>query len=131
MGVTTAFHGPYNNKKITISETHESPIVMLIPLVFLSIGAIFSGYFFKSTFIGHHSIDFWESSIFFLREIKHDNIPIWFLLITPIIVLMSIPLSFYLYISSPKLLEDFKNTNIPLYNFLLNKWYIDELYEKV
>ena len=29
------------------------------------------------------------------------------------------------------MLEDFKNTNIPLYNFLLNKWYIDELYEKV
>ena len=68
---------------------------------------------------------------YFLREIKHDNIPIWFLLITPIIVLMSIPLSFYLYISKEKLLEDFKNTNIPLYNFLLNKRYIDEFYEKV
>ena len=34
------FHGPYNNKKILINETHESPIVMLLPLVFLSIGAI-------------------------------------------------------------------------------------------
>ena len=55
----------------------------------------------------------------------------WFLLITPILVLISIPISFYLYISSPKILEDFKNTNLPLYNFLLNKWYIDELYEKV
>jgi len=27
--------------------------------------------------------------------------------------------------------EDFKNTNTPLYNFLLNKWYIDEFYDKV
>ena len=34
-------------------------------------------------------------------------------------------------LSLKNLLEDFKNTNKPLYNFLLNKWYIDELYEKV
>ena len=125
------FHGSYNNKKIPLKETHESPVVMLIPLAFLSIGAIFSGYLFKSSFIGHHSNEFWDGSIFFLNEIKHGAIPVWFLLITPILVLISIPISFYLYILSPKILEDFKNTNLPLYNFLLNKWYIDELYEKV
>ena len=125
------FHGPYNNKVIPINETHESPIVMIAPLVFLGIGAVFSGYFFKSTFIGHHSVDFWQNSIFFLNEIKHDAIPLWFLLITPFLVLISIPLSFYMYIYNPKILEDFKNTNLPLYNFLLNKWYIDELYEKL
>ena len=125
------FHGPYNNKVIPINETHESPFVMLAPLIFLGIGAVFSGYFFKSTFIGHHSIDFWQNSIFFLNEIKHDAIPLWFLFTTPFLVLISIPLSFYMYIHNPKILEDFKNTNLPLYNFLLNKWYIDELYEKL
>tara|TARA_B100001248_G_scaffold243539_1_gene211903 strand:- start:2781 stop:4688 length:1908 start_codon:yes stop_codon:yes gene_type:complete len=125
------FHGSYNNKKIPLKETHESPVVMLIPLAFLSIGAIFSGYLFKSSFIGHHSNEFWNGSIFFLNQIKHGAIPVWFLLITPILVLISIPISFYLYILSPKILEDFKNTNLPLYNFLLNKWYIDELYEKI
>ena len=104
---------------------------MLIPLVFLGIGAIFSGYLFKTTFIGHHSNEFWQESIFFLNEIKHETIPLWFLLITPILVIISIPISFYLYILKPKILEDFKNTNMPLYNFLLNKWYIDEFYEKV
>ena len=125
------FHGTYNNKKIQINETHESPLVMLIPLVFLGIGAIFSGYIFKSIFIGNHSNEFWQGSIFFLNEIKHEFIPLWFLLITPILVLISIPISFYLYIKNPKVLENFKDTNKPLYNFLLNKWYIDELYEKV
>ena len=125
------FHGPFKNKKISLNETHESPLVMLIPLMFLGIGAIFSGYLFKSTFIGHHSIDFWKTSIFFLNEIKHDAIPLWFLLTTPLLVLISIPISFYLYVSNPNILEAFKNTNMPLYNFLLNKWYIDELYEKV
>ena len=126
-----AFHGPYNNKKTPLNETHESPLVMLIPLLFLGIGAIFSGYLFKSTFIGHYSNEFWQGSIFFLNEIKHEAIPLWFLLITPILVLISIPISFYLFILNPKILEDFKNTNKPLHNFLLNKWYIDELYEKV
>ena len=125
------FHGPYNNKKILINETHESPIVMLLPLVFLSIGAIFSGYIFKNIFIGHYSIDFWKASIFFLNKISHSSIPLWFLLTTPVIVLISIPISFYLYILNPKILDDFKLTNMPLYNFLLNKWYIDELYEKI
>ena len=125
------FHGSYNNKKISIDDTHESPITMLMPLIFLSVGAIFSGYFFKNTFIGHHSYDFWQSSIFFLNEIQHDSIPLWFLLITPVLVLITIPLSFYLYISNPKALENIKNTNALLYNFLLNKWFIDELYEKI
>ena len=32
-------------------------------------------------------------------------------------------------IFNTKILDDFKNTNLPLYNFLFNKWYIDELYE--
>ncbi len=125
------FHGPYNNKTVSISETHESPIVMLIPLFLLSIGAILAGYIFKEILIGHHSNEFWLSSIFFLNEIKHDHIPTWFLLTTPIIVVISIPLSFYYYISNPKVLESFKKTNEPLYNFLLNKWYIDELYESI
>ena len=104
---------------------------MLIPLLFLGFGAIFSGYLFKSTFIGHHSNEFWHGSIFFLNEIKHEAIPLWFLIITPILVLVSIPISFYLFILNPNILDDFKNTNKPLYNFLLNKWYIDEFYEKV
>ena len=125
------FHGSYNNKKIPINEANESPLVMLTPLLLLSLGAIFSGYLFKDIFIGNYSSNFWEGSIFFLNEIKHEAIPLWFILTTPTLVLIAIPISFYFYISSPKILEDFKNTNMPLYNFLLNKWYIDELYEKV
>ncbi len=125
------FHGSYNNKNIPINETHESPFVMLAPLLLLAIGAIFSGYLFKETFIGHHSNDFWQASIFFLSEIKHDPIPIWFLFLTPTLVVISIPISYYYFIYNTKILDDFKKTNHPLYYFLLNKWYIDELYEKL
>ena len=125
------FHGPYNNKNISLNETHESPLVMLIPLFFLGVGALFAGFIFKETFIGHHSNDFWQTSIFFLNDIKHDHIPIWLFLITPILVVIAIPISFYYFISNTKILEEFKSTNLPLYKFLLNKWYIDELYDSI
>jgi len=125
------FHGSYNNKKVSINETHESSIIMLAPLFFLSIGAIFAGYLFKETFIGHHNNDFWQASIFFLNEVKHDPIPSWFLLLTPILVTVSIPISFYYFVTNTKILEELKNTNLPLYNFLLNKWFIDELYNHI
>ena len=125
------FHGSYNNKKISINETHESPAAILIPLFFLGIGALFAGFTFKEIFIGHHSSDFWQTSILFSNEVKHDHIPLWLLLITPILVVIAIPISFYYFISNTKILEEFKKTNLPLYNFLLNKWYIDELYESI
>ena len=125
------FHGTYKNKIILIKDTHESPIIMLIPLFLLAIGAILSGYIFKDTLIGHDNNKFWQSSIFFLEEIKHEYIPLWFLLLTPFLVVISIPISFYYFVFNTKILQNFKNTNLPLYNFLLNKWYIDELYEKL
>ena len=125
------FHGSYNNKSMPIHETHESPLTMLVPLFLLGIGALFAGFLFKETFIGNHSNDFWQTSIFFINEIKHDHIPLWLLLITPILVTIAIPLSFYYYIFNTKILEEIKNNTLPLYNFLLNKWYIDELYDSL
>ena len=123
------FHGSYNNKKTPIEKTHESPLVMLIPLFFLAVGALLSGFTFKEMFIGNHSSDFWQTSIFFLDEIKHESIPTWFLFLTPAIVIISIPISYYYFLSNTSILKDFKNTNLPLYNFLSNKWYIDEFYD--
>ena len=102
---------------------------MLLPLLFLAIGAILAGYIFKETLIGHNSNEFWKSSIFFLEEIKHDYIPLWFLLTNSSFSSYIYTISFYYFISNTKILESFKNTNLPLYDFLLNKWYIDELYD--
>ena len=125
------FHGTFKNKIVDFKELHESPLIMLFPLFLLSIGSLAAGFIFKETLIGNNSTNFWQSSIFFLEEIKHEYIPIWFLLLTPFLVILSIPLSFYYFVLNTKILEDFKNTNLPLYNFLLNKWYIDEFYELV
>ncbi len=124
------FHGEYNNKEIKIDETHESPIVMLIPLVLLSIGAIFAGFLFKELFIGYESLNnFWRDSIFFLKPLSTDHPPLWFLLLTPTLVILSIPLAYYLFLKNRNLPERLASINKPLYQFLLNKWYFDELYD--
>ena len=122
------FLGKYNNKSIPIEKTHESPLVMIIPLVILAIGALLAGYFFKDLFIGNNST-FWNESILFLDFVKLENIPIWLIIITPIIITLAIPLSYFLYIKDKTILEGVKNSNLPLYNFLLKKWYIDEVYD--
>ncbi len=124
------FHGEYNNKEIKINETHESPIVMLIPLVLLSIGAIFAGFLFKELFIGYEGLNnFWRDSIFFLKPLSTDHPPLWFLLLTPTLVILSIPLAYYLFLKNKNLPERLASINKPLYQFLLNKWYFDELYD--
>jgi NADH-quinone oxidoreductase subunit L len=125
------FHGKYNNSDIPIEKTHESPAIMLIPLIFLSLGALFAGYAFKELLIGHDYLDFWRNSIFFFKEIEHLHLPLWLLFSTPTLVIIAIPLSYYLYVKNTDVLSGVKKLNEPLYNFLLNKWYFDEFYEAI
>ncbi len=123
------FHGKFMNKNLSVDETHESPLIMLVPLIFLALGAIFCGYLFKELFIGSESENFWNGSILFLEEISHEYIPTWLLLITPLLVILAIPISYYLFLKNTTILDNLKNKNLSLYNFFLNKWYIDEVYE--
>jgi len=123
------FHGQYQNKDLSINKLHESPFVMLMPLVLLAIGAIFSGYLFKELFISESSIHFWKNSIFFIELKPHDHLPLWLLLLTPLLVTIVIPVVFYMYIKDRSFIEGLRKTNEPIYNFLINKWYFDELYD--
>ncbi len=126
------FHGEYNNKEIKIEETHESPLVMLIPLIFLAVGAIFAGITFKELFIGDEGLEyFWRDSIFFLKPLSTEHPPLWFLILTPILVIISIPTAYYLFLKNKNLTNQIVKVNQPLYQFLLNKWYFDELYENL
>ncbi len=126
------FHGEYNNNKIKIEDTHESPLVMLIPLVLLAIGAIFAGFLFKELFIGNAGENFyWRESILFLEPLSIEHPPKWFLFLTPILVTFSIPLAYYLFVKNKNIVNKIANHNQPLYQFLLNKWYFDELYNLI
>ena len=124
------FHGNYNNKSIAITSMHESPLIMTIPLIILAIGAIFSGILFKDLFIGVESSEnFWKDSIFFLEPLSNDHPPLWFIVFTPILVILSIPTAYYFFIMNKKFTNEIVKGNLPLYDFLKNKWYFDEIYE--
>ena len=123
------FHGPYNNKKIKIEEMHDSPLVMLLPLIILSIGAVFAGFLFKDLFIGSGELNnFWGDSIKFLSPLSREHPPMWFILLTPTLVLSSIPIAYYLFVKNKEIPNQLAELNKPLYKFLVNKWYFDELY---
>ena len=128
--VFKTFHGTYENKELKIDSIHESPYVMLVPLIVLAIGSIFAGFFFKELFIGQYaSNNFWSDSIKFLSPISTDHPPLWIVYFTPVIVVLSIPIAYYLFVKNKDITNWLVNENKPLYNFLINKWYFDELYE--
>ena len=121
------FHGKYNNKKNNLSSIQESPLIMLIPSCLLAIGAIITGILFKEIFIGS-DIGFWNNSILFLQITQHDHAPTWLLIITPLIVIVTIPIAYYLFVKNEGILKNVVLKNQLLYNFLINKWYFDDLY---
>jgi len=124
------FHGNYENKKLKIETIHESSYVMLLPLTILAFGSIFAGFVFKELFIGYSSSnDFWGNSIKFLSPLSAHHPPLWIVYLTPVIVVLSIPISYYLFLKNKNITNWLVKENKPLYNFLLNKWYFDELYD--
>tara|TARA_B100001123_G_scaffold430364_1_gene550197 strand:+ start:239 stop:2146 length:1908 start_codon:yes stop_codon:yes gene_type:complete len=124
------FHGKYNNKKNNLSSIHESSLSMLIPSCLLAVGAIITGALFKDLFIGTDS-NFWNNSILFLQSIEHKHLPSWLLYSTPTLVVLAIPISYYLFIENEKILKNFILNNQKIYNFFVNKWYFDELYNLI
>ena len=126
------FHGSYNNKEFNIDKIKESPPVMLLPLIVLSLGSIFVGFLFKDLFIGHgENVDFWRDSIKFLVPLSLEHPPTWIILITPILVIISIPISYYIFVINSEIVKNLIYLNKPLYKFLINKWYFDELYNLI
>ncbi len=125
------FHGRFNNKTITKSKIKESGLSITIPLSILILGSIFSGFLFKDLLIGKINHEFWGSSILILKNFNHSLIPLWILYITPILVVSAIPLSYYLFLKNPKLLDQIIFKNQKIYKFLLNKWYFDEAYDLI
>jgi NADH-quinone oxidoreductase subunit L len=104
---------------------------MLIPLFFLSLGAIFSGYLFKDLFIGINHQSFWGKSIFFNNQVILQHFPVWLFFLIPTLIIGSIPISYFLFLKKKKNIEIFIENQKPFYNFLKNKWYFDELYDSI
>jgi NADH-quinone oxidoreductase subunit L len=112
---------------------HESPLVMLVPLAVLALGATFAGMAFRYLFIGGGYGSFWRQSLFLgpdnhlLEDMEHVSALVS--LSPTLFMLAGFAAAYYMYVvdrTAPRrLAADFPG----LYRFLLNKWYFDELYD--
>ncbi len=129
------FHGIPRASKEVMSHLHESPSIMLVPLLILVIGSIFSGYVFYDSFIYAEFKEFWASSIFILKDnyiLKELHDVSYLIKWSPtIMMIIGVIIAYYLYIRNPQIPEKIAKDQEVLYNFLLNKWYFDEIYNYI
>lgn len=120
-------HGPLS--------PHESPLPMVVPLLVLSIGAVFAGMIFAPHFIGHHEAEFWRGAIFVgsNNHVLHEshNVPTWVKWSPLIVTLLGTFAAFWIYVLKEGVAKQWADRKGPLWTFLYNKWFFDELYDAV
>ncbi len=114
-------------------KAHESPLVMLVPLAVLALGAVFAGMAFRHEFIGEGAAEFWRKSLSFGPENdileRMEHIPALVSLSPTLAMVLGLVIAAYMYLVDRKAPERLAAMFPALYRFLLNKWYFDELYD--
>jgi NADH-quinone oxidoreductase subunit L len=153
------FYGTPRGNKQTHDHAHESPWTMLVPLGALAVGAIFSGMVWYNSFFGHtdqvakfFGIPYEEvvdgqgedaghgEELAPAEDASHDDqtamddahaVPGW-VKVSPFAAMFGgLIVAILFYLVAPSLPARFAETNRPLYLFLLNKWYFDEIYDVI
>lgn len=130
--VFMTFHGKPRASASVMSHVHESPLVMLAPLYVLAAGALLAGLVFHDYFIGHDYEHFWKAALFTAanNHILHDMHEVPFLVksAATIVMVLGFLIAYLFYIRRPELPKQLAAEHSGLYRFLLNKWYVDEIY---
>ncbi|WP_422376567.1 NADH-quinone oxidoreductase subunit L [Roseibium sp.] len=129
------FHGKPRASVDVMKHVHESPLVMTVPLFILSVGAVFAGMVFYNSFF--YSEDaytaFWNESLPAFADLHvlhamHD-VPAWVRVSPFVMMVLGFLVAYQFYIRSPEMPKQLAERHSGLYQFLLNKWYFDELYD--
>ncbi|MBN9060454.1 MAG: NADH-quinone oxidoreductase subunit L, partial [Rhizobiales bacterium] len=116
-----------------MSHVHESPPVMTVPLLLLSVGALFAGMVFANQFIGEGYGEFWKGALFTNPDnhILHEmhGVPSLVKYSPFIVMVIGLLIAYYFYIRSPETPKRLAAEQPVLYRFLLHKWYFDEIYD--
>ncbi len=128
-----AFHGKPRMAPETYEKAHESPAVMTVPLIALAVGALGAGLAFKSVFIGHDYGTFWRGSLFTGPDntilVDLHQVPEWVVLSPSVMMAAGFLVAWLSYIAVPAIPDLMTRAFKPIHLFLLNKWYVDELYD--
>ena len=128
----TFFGEPHDQEHY--EAAHESPLWMLIPIGVLAAGSILAGFPFKELFAGHGVEEFFRES----REDEsahhrghgtHPGVRSSYL--PTVMMVIGAYVSYVFYIRRPYLPVELARQQPLLYQFLLNKWYFDELYDLI
>jgi NADH-quinone oxidoreductase subunit L len=127
------FYGETRADHHTFDHAHESPNVMLVPLYLLAAGALLAGINWYPDFVGHHEAEWWGTAIFNAADnhVLHDAHAIhWLAKLAPFVaMLLGLGIAYQMYIRDPQAPARLAAQHPALYQFLLNKWYFDEIYE--
>ncbi|HEY5338339.1 MAG TPA: NADH-quinone oxidoreductase subunit L [Rhizomicrobium sp.] len=121
----------HGHHAIALSDVHESPLVMLIPLAILAAGALVAGYAFNHLFVGIDAEGFWRTSLGAIagHHAAGAEVPLWVELGPLVVTAIGFAIAFYYYVLHPDVPPKMAAKNGILYNFLYNKWYFDEIYD--
>jgi len=125
---------PRGNPK-THAHAHESPVSMLVPLGLLALGSVFAGMIWYEPFFGSiASVNDWFAGSVYMAEgntVLDDAhyVPNWVKLSPFVAMLGGLALAWLFYIRRPELPGQLAENQRPLYLFLLNKWYFDEIFD--
>jgi NADH-quinone oxidoreductase subunit L len=127
------FHGAPRASQEVMGHVHESPRVMILPLIVLAAGALFAGWLGFEDFVGEGRESFWRDAILVLPnntsiEAAH-HAPLWVSTLPTVVGVLGIAVAWIFYIRAPRLPAVVAERFSGLYRFLLNKWYFDELYD--
>jgi NADH-quinone oxidoreductase subunit L len=125
-------HDDHDHHGSAYDNAHEPPAVMQVPLYVLAIGAVLAG----AVFYGMFFYDVEQIENFFAGSLVVDHhiieeahhVPLWVKWSATIAMIIGFVAAWYMYIRRPDMPRRLAETNSGLYKFLLNKWYIDELY---
>jgi NADH-quinone oxidoreductase subunit L len=126
------FHGEPHDQE-HYEAAHESPLWMLIPIGILAAGSLLAGFPFKELFAGHGVEEFFRESVKMHPHIIEDmhHIPQTIAFLPTVMMAVGFVVSYIFYLRRPYIPVELANQHQMLYQFLLNKWYFDELYDLI
>ncbi len=128
-------HDDHGHHGSAYDNAHESPAVMMVPLFVLAAGAIFAGVVFNDLFFGHaeHIAHFFQGSLVVSEELLDaaHGVPWPVKWSATFAMVLGFAAAWWMYIWDKEAPKRMAHANPGLYLFLLNKWYFDELYDRI